>query len=77
MFDLNTSIHVMGYVPSMICVEDLKVWWYFIYATTLIVIILMGFQFSYQSNVPCYVPDVFIQYGDQTPLYIVRGCDHL
>ena len=27
-------------------------------------------------NVPSYVPDVFIQYGDHTSLYIVRGDDH-
>ena len=52
MFDLNTYIDMMGHVPSSIFVEDLKVWWNSIYASTLIIIVPMGFQFSYQRNVP-------------------------
>ena len=51
MFDLNTFIHVIAHVPSTVCVEDLILWWHYIYATTLIVTVPMGFKFSYQSNV--------------------------
>ena len=76
-FELNTCIHVLGHVPSSICVEDLILWCHSIYATTLIMMIPMGFHFSYQRSVPYHVPDVFIQYGDQTSLCIVCGCDHL
>ena len=77
MFDLNTFIHMMGHVPSMISVEYLRLWSHSIYDTTSIATKPMGFQFSYHSSVLHYVLDVFIQYGDQNRLCILHGCDRL
>ena len=37
MFNLDTSIHIVGHVLVADCVEDLLDWWHFIYATSLIV----------------------------------------
>ena len=41
MFDLDTSIHIVGLVLVAVCVEDLPDWWHLIYATSLIVTVFM------------------------------------
>ena len=46
MFDLNTSIHIVGHVLVVVCVEDLPYWWHPIYATPLIVPVFMRFHLS-------------------------------
>ena len=46
MFELDTSIHIVGHVLVVDCVEDLPDWWHFIYATSLIVPVFMRFQLS-------------------------------
>ena len=35
MFDLDTSIHIVGHVLVVVCVEDFPDWWHFIDATRL------------------------------------------
>ena len=35
MFDLDTSIHIVGHALVEVCVEDLPDWWHLIYATSL------------------------------------------
>ena len=44
MFDLDTSIHIVGLVIIVVCVEDLPDWWNLIYATSLIVLVFMRFH---------------------------------
>ena len=46
MLDLKTSIHIVGHVLVAICVEDLPDLWHLLYATSLIVPVLMRFQLS-------------------------------
>ena len=46
MFDLNTSIHIVGLVIIVVCVEDLLDLWHLLYATSLIVPVLMSFHLS-------------------------------
>ena len=53
MFDLDTSIRIVGHVLVAVCVEDLPVWWHPLYATSLIVPVFMIFQLSWL--VPVYV----------------------
>ena len=47
MFDLNTSIHIVGHVLVVVCVEDLPAWWHSIYATSLIVLVFMRYYLSW------------------------------
>ena len=46
MFNLNTSIHIVGHVLIVVCVEELLDWRHIIYATSLIVPVFMRFQLS-------------------------------
>ena len=46
MFDLDTSIHIVGHVLVAVCVEDFPDWWQLLYATSLIVPVFMRFQLS-------------------------------
>ena len=46
MFDLDTSIHIVGHVLVAVCVEDLLDWWHIIYDASLIVPVFMRFQLS-------------------------------
>ena len=47
MFDLDTSIRIVGHVLVSIHVEHLLAWWHSIYATSLIVLVFMRFQLSW------------------------------
>ena len=44
MFNLDTSIHIVGHVLIAGYVEDLLYWWNFIYATSLIMPVFMRFH---------------------------------
>ena len=46
MFELDTSIQIVGHVLVVDYVEDLLYWWHFIYATSLIVPMFMRLQLS-------------------------------
>ena len=46
MFDLDTSIHIVGLVLVVVSVEDLPDWWHILYATSLIVPVFMRFHLS-------------------------------
>ena len=46
MFDLDTSIRIVGHVLVAVCVEDFSDWWHLLYATSLIVLVFMRFQLS-------------------------------
>ena len=47
MFDLDTSIHIVGHVLIAVCVEDLLDWWHLLYATSLIRPMFMRVQLSW------------------------------
>ena len=50
MFDLDTSIHIVGYVLVAVCVEDFPDWWHLLYATSLIMLVFMRFQLSWLDS---------------------------
>ena len=53
MFDLNTSIRIVGHVLIIVCVKDLPAWCHSTYSNSLIMPVFMRFQFSYM--IPVYV----------------------
>ena len=53
MFDLDTSIRIVGHVLVAVCVEDFPDWWHHLYATSLIVPVFMRFQLLWLD--PVYV----------------------
>ena len=53
MFDLDTSIHIVGHVLIAVCVEDFLDWWHHLYATTLIVAVFMRFHLSWLESSIC------------------------
>ena len=53
MFNLDTSIHIVGLVLVAVCVEDLLDWWHLLYATSLIVPVFMRFQLSWLDSSIC------------------------
>ena len=55
MFNLDTSIHIVGHVLIEICVEDLPYWWHLIYATSLIVPVFMRFWLSWLDSSRCQI----------------------
>ena len=68
MFNLDTSIHIVGLVLIVVCVEGLPDWWHLLYATSLdrasvheILSLVIWFQ--------C-MSGIFSHYGDLDPLYI-------
>ena len=72
MFDPNTFIHVMGHVLLVVCVEYFRVCWHSIYSTSFIATKFMRFQLSWpELNLFSYAPNIFIEYGHHTSLYIV------
>ena len=80
MFNLDTSIHIIGHVLVAVCVEDFPYWWYLLYATSLIVPVFMRFSalvtwFQYMSDISSHYGDldplyIFSLHGDHDPLYI-------
>ena len=52
---LDTSIHIVGHVLVVDCVEDLPYWWHFIYATSLIVPVFMRFQLFWLDSSVCQI----------------------
>ena len=79
MFDLDTSILIVGHVLVEDCVEDLPDWWHFIYAISLIVPMFMRFQLLWLDSSICHtfptlmeilIYYIFSHYGDHCPLYI-------
>ena len=61
-FDLDTFIHVMGYVLIAVCVEDLQTWWHSICTTSLIMPVFMRCQLSWPDSI--ILSNIFIHYGD-------------
>ena len=79
MFNLDTSIHIVGHVLVAVCVEYLLDWWHLLYATPLIVPVFMRFQLSWLDSSICQIFPatmeilicyIFSHYGDHGPLYI-------
>ena len=79
MFDFDTSIHIVGHVLILVCVEDFPYWWHLLYATSLIVPVFMRFQLSWLDSSICQIFPatmkilicyIFSHYGDHGPLYI-------
>ena len=50
MFDLDTSIHIVGHVLIAVCVEDFPSWWHLLYATSFIVQVFTRFQLSWLDS---------------------------
>ena len=61
MFDLNTSIHIVGHVLIEVCVEYFPAWWHSIYATSLIVSMFMRFQLSWFDSIVCQIYSTFME----------------
>ena len=84
MFDLDTSIHIVGHVLVAVYVEDLPDWWHLLYAASLIVPVFMRFQLSWIDSSICQTFSVFIEIIILCissswifwSIYIVRGNDH-
>ena len=53
MFDLDTSIHIVGHVLVAICVEYFLDWWYFLYATSWSC--QCSWDFNSRDLIPVYV----------------------
>ena len=53
MFDLNTSIHILGHVLIVVYAEHFPYWWHSTYDTSLIMPVFMRFHLSWL--VPVYV----------------------
>ena len=67
MFNLGTSIRIVGHVLIAVCIEDLPDWWRLLYATSLSMpvheISSLVTWFQYMLEISSY-------YGDHDPLYI-------
>ena len=73
MFDLDTSIRIVGHVLVAVCVEDFPDWWHPLYAASLIVPLFMRFQLSWLDSsicqtflaimeiLICYISSVFME----------------
>ena len=79
MFDLETSICIVGHVLVAVCVEDFLDWWHPLYATSLIMPVFMRFQLSWLDSSICQIFPrtmeilicyIFSHYGDHGPFYI-------
>ena len=55
MFELDTSIHIVGHVLVVVCVEDFLHWWHILYATSLNVPFFMRFQLSWLDSSICQI----------------------
>ena len=55
MFDLDTSICIVGHALIAVCVEDFPYWWCLLYATSLIVPVFMRFQLSWLDSSICQI----------------------
>ena len=55
MFDLDTSIHIVGHVLVVVCVEYLLDWWHLLYATSLIMPVFMRFHLSWLDSSICQI----------------------
>ena len=79
MLDLDTSIHIVGHVLVVVCIEDLPDWGHLLYATFLIMPVFMRFQLSWLDSSICQIflatmeiliYYIFSHYGDHGPMYI-------
>ena len=78
MFDLDTSIHIVGHLLVADCVEELLDWWHFIYATSLIMPVFMIFEFSWLDSNVCEmfpaIMEILIHYISSTFMDIMTLC---
>ena len=61
MFDLDTSIRIVGHVLIADCVEYLPYWWHFMYATSLIVPVFMRFHLLWLDSCICQIFPVIME----------------
>ena len=77
MFDLNTSIHIVGHVLVAVCV-DRPYWWHLLYATSLIMPVFMRFQLSWRDSSICQTfpatMEILIYYISSAILEIMVFC---
>ena len=81
MFDLDTSIHIVGHVLIVVCVEDLLYWWHLLYATSLIMPVFMRFQLSWLDSSICQtflaIMEILIHYISSAIMEIMVLCIYL
>ena len=85
MFDLDTSILIVGHVLVAVCVEDLPYWWHLLYATSLIMPVFMRFQLSWLDSSVCQtfpaILEIMVLCISSSwrfwSMYIVCGDDHI
>ena len=61
MFNLDTSIYIVGYVLAVVCVEEFLDWWHFIYATSLIMPVFMIFELSWLDSSVCQISSAIME----------------
>ena len=78
MFDLDNSIHIVGYVLVAVCVKDLLYWWHLIYASSLMVPVFMRFQLSWLDSSICQtfpaIMEILIHYISSVFMEIMILC---
>ena len=60
-FDLSTSISIVGHVLVAICVEEFPAWWDSTYATSLIVLAFMRFQLLWFDSSVCQISSAIME----------------
>ena len=78
MFDLGTSIHIVGHVLVAVYVEDLPDWWHLLYSTSLIMPVFMRFQLSWLDSNICQtfpaIMEILIHCTSSSTLEIMIYC---
>ena len=78
MFDLDTSIHIVGHVLIAVCVEYLPDWWHLLYATSMIVPMFIRFQLSWLDSSICQtflaIMEILIHYISSVFMEIMILC---
>ena len=78
MFNLDTSIHIVGQVLVEVSIEDLPYWWHLLYATSLILPVFMIFQVSWLDSSICQtfpaIMEILIHYISSAFMEIMILC---
>ena len=78
MFNLDTSIHIVGHVLIAVCVEDILYWWNLLYATSLTMPVFMRFQLLWLDSSLCQmfptIMEILIHYISSSFMDIMILC---
>ena len=73
MFNLNTSIHIVGHVLVAVCVEYLPAWWHSMYSTSLTVLVFMRYQISWFDSIVYQISSSIMEILIHCILYVVMS----